>query len=65
MKKEVVKELIQDDLNTINLKKELQKILKDSNRDSIMKEYGILEQKLGGHGASRKAAELIFENAQS
>ena len=65
MKKEVVKELIQDDLNTINLKKELQKILKDSNRASIMKEYGILEQKLGGHGASRKAAELIFENAQS
>ncbi len=65
MKKEVVKELIQDNLNSTNLKQELKKILEGSHRTKIMKEYDILEQKLGGAGASKKTAELIFQQAQT
>lgn len=59
MDKEVVKELIQDDLNTENLKNELQKILKEPQRTKIIQEYQKLHLLLGGEGASNKAAELI------
>ena len=59
MDKEVVKELIQGDLNTKNLKLELGKILEGESRENILKNYDILEQKLGGTGASEKTAALI------
>ncbi|WP_350286244.1 lipid-A-disaccharide synthase [uncultured Croceitalea sp.] len=62
MDKEVVKELIQSDLNTQNLKVELQKIIAGPARDQILNEYDILGKKLGGAGASEKAAALIVEN---
>ena len=62
MKKEVVKELIQDDFNAKNLKTELNKILDEKNRKRIFEDYYELEQKLGGNGASRKTAELIYQN---
>jgi len=63
MDQEVVKELIQDDLSTKNLRKELAKILDGIGRDNQLKAYYLLEQKLGGKGASEKAAGLIVENA--
>lgn len=63
MNKEVVKELIQDDLNTKNLRKELTKILSGEGRENQLKAYDLLEKKLGGKGASEKAASLIVENA--
>jgi len=63
MDKEVVKELIQDDLSTKNLKKELTKILDGTGRKNQLEAYDLLEQKLGGKGASEKAANLIVENA--
>ncbi len=63
MDKEVVKELIQDDLSAKNLKKELTKILDGKGRDNQLNAYDLLEQKLGGKGASEKAANLIVENA--
>lgn len=59
MDKEVVKELIQDDLNTKNLKIELNKIIQGKSRTQILEEYNLLEQKLGGTGASMKTAQLI------
>lgn len=62
MKKEVVKELIQNDLNTKKLIAELTKILKGEQRNLQLKNYTILEEKLGGKGASKKAASLIVEN---
>lgn len=62
MEKEVVKELIQAELNKKNLKKELKKILDKGHRETIFKEYYELEQKLGGTGASEKTARLIFED---
>ena len=64
MDKEVVKELIQDDLNTKNLTTELDKILNGPERKKQFEAYYELEKKLGGKGASEKAASLIIQNAQ-
>ena len=61
MGREVVKELIQNDFNRKNLKSELNKILEDKNREKIFADYFELEQKLGGSGASKNTAELIFK----
>ncbi|MEO0528847.1 MAG: lipid-A-disaccharide synthase, partial [Bacteroidota bacterium] len=63
MDKEVVKELIQGDLNTENLRSELSKILDELYRKNLFEAYYELEKKLGGKGASEKAATLITENA--
>lgn len=62
MDKEVVKELIQSELNTENLISELQKILDGEKREALLQNYEKLSQKLGGIGASEKAAKLIVEN---
>lgn len=64
MMKEVVKELIQGNLTTENLKYELENILHGEKRETQLKAYFKLEQKLGGKGASEKAAKSIFENMQ-
>lgn len=61
MDREVVKELIQDDLNRKNLKKELTRILDKDHRKKIFSDYYELEQKLGGKGASEKTAQLIYQ----
>ncbi len=60
MDREVVKELIQSEFNRNNLKKELEKILQKDKRNQIFNDYFELEQKLGGKGASKKTAELIY-----
>ena len=59
MDREVVKELIQDEFNTKNLKIELTKILDPANRIRIFKDFEDLEAKLGGAGASDTTAKLI------
>jgi lipid-A-disaccharide synthase len=59
MDKEVVKELIQDNLNNSTLTKELQDILSGPKRSTMLAEYDALEEKLGGGGASSKAAKKI------
>ncbi|WP_298878764.1 lipid-A-disaccharide synthase [uncultured Polaribacter sp.] len=59
MDKEVVKELIQNDFNTKNLKTELTKILDEDYREQLFLEYFELESKLGGKGASEKVAKQI------
>ena len=59
MDKEVVTELIQENCNTKNIKLELQKILEPGYRKKLIENYNILEQKLGGIGASEKTARLI------
>ena len=64
MDKEVVKELIQEDLNTKNLKIELNKIIQGESRTQILEEYNLLEEKLGGTGASKKTAALIYSKIQ-
>jgi lipid-A-disaccharide synthase len=64
--KEVVKELIQKDLNTLNIKKELEKIIFDkANRNSMLKEYNDLKVLLGEKGASAKTAKLMVQYLKS
>ncbi|MFA9192998.1 lipid-A-disaccharide synthase [Flavobacterium sp. FBOR7N2.3] len=60
MDEEVVTELIQEDCNTKNIKKELNKILDSEYRKNLLVQYDTLEQKLGGTGASEKTAQLII-----
>lgn len=61
MDKEVVKELIQDELSTENLVKELNLVLNE-NRDEVLRNYALLRNRLGNHGASEKAAEIILKS---
>ncbi len=63
MDKEVVTELIQDNFNEKNLKKELKKILKGKTRKQQFNDYFELEQKLGGSGASKKVAKIIVNKS--
>jgi lipid-A-disaccharide synthase len=60
MDKEIVKELIQNELNETNLKIELDKILISNSRKIMLDNYAELKLKLGGTGASKKTAELMF-----
>jgi len=62
MDRVVVKELIQDQLTTNNLKRELDLILKNPvERERIFSDYTELRHLLGDKGASKKAAQLIHE----
>ncbi|MFI2742981.1 lipid-A-disaccharide synthase [Zhouia sp. PK063] len=62
MDKEIVTELIQNDLNTKRLKEELLKILDENKRTALFLDYYELEQKLGGIGASEKVATYIYKD---
>ncbi len=62
MDEEVVTELIQDDCNPTKIKNELSKILESNHRKVLLEKYDVLEQKLGGIGASEKTARLIVSN---
>lgn len=58
--KEVVKELIQENLNEKNLTSELNNILEGDHRINMLKSYNELIDKLGNKGASEKTALKIF-----
>lgn len=58
----VVTELIQGECNKENIKMELQKILEEKHRREVLTHYDVLEEKLGGTGASEKTAKLIIKN---
>jgi lipid-A-disaccharide synthase len=60
MDKEIVKELIQNEMNEKNLKKELDKLLSGTSRQKLLNDYAELKAKLGGEGASAKTAELMI-----
>lgn len=62
MDKEVVTELIQGDCNPKKIKTELDKILEPNHRSKLLAAYDLLEEKLGGEGASDKTARLIIDN---
>jgi lipid-A-disaccharide synthase len=64
MDQEVVTELIQDDCNTAQIKKELNRILAPESRAELLHQYDELETKLGGAGASKKTAQLIVRSLQ-
>jgi len=63
MDREVVTELIQDDLNPARIKEELTRItLDETGRNRMLQDYESLKQKLGGTGASERAANLIWSD---
>ena len=62
MDKEVVKELIQDELTTANLVKELKLLLTDgTGKKQLEKDYADLKKLLaaGGHASAKAAQEII------
>lgn len=59
MDQEIVTELIQRQLNTKNLVKELNLVLEGDSRRKMLDDFELLRQKLGGKGASDHAAEII------
>ncbi len=62
IEREVVKELIQKDMNRQCAEKHLRDIISDSKkREQISADYVELRRKLGGKGASRTTAELIMK----
>jgi len=61
MDKEVVKELIQSDLNTKNLVKQLKLILNPVYTEKLHHNYTELRQNLGGSGASEKVARAMLK----
>jgi lipid-A-disaccharide synthase len=66
MDKEVAREFIQHELTAANLKTELRKILEDSTyRNTMLENLKQVKEKLGGPGASAKAASIIIELAKS
>lgn len=65
MDKQIVTELIQDDCNSRQIKLELEKLLSENTRQILLKEYTLLEEKLGGSGASEKTASLIVSDLQT
>jgi lipid-A-disaccharide synthase len=62
MDREVVTELIQDECSTKRIREELTKILEPNYRKTLLENYNLLEEKLGGIGASKKTAHLIVDS---
>ncbi len=63
--KEVVKELIQGELNTANISRELKNITSNTEyRTQLIGEYGNLRQLLGGSGASATVANAVLKSLQ-
>lgn len=60
MDQEIVKELIQNDLNAVQLKKYLTQILDPSYQQQLKASYHDLSNKLGGIGASERAARHLI-----
>lgn len=62
--KEIFKEFIQQDCNEVNVSYELSKLLEDENyREQMLKNYELLYEKLGGTGASERAAQGVVNLA--
>lgn len=60
MDEEIARELIQSELNHENLLRELRQVLEGgSRRDAMLADYQRLKARLGGRGASERAARLI------
>lgn len=57
----IVKELIQYDLTTSNLKRELSLILTPKKANTLKSAYRKIKQQLGNEGASRRAAKLMVD----
>ena len=58
---QVVRELIQDDFSSINLREELNRLLSDlAYRREILEGYALIRSKIGEESASQQTAQLIL-----
>ncbi len=65
MDREIVKELIQNNLTPENLSSELGLLLNDKKKIQLLKEdYKLLKEKLGKEGASERASDIILDNVK-
>ena len=62
LNKLAVTELIQHNFNTTTLRKALDMILDVSHCTTLSEDYSLLEEQLGGKGASEQTAKLIVRN---
>lgn len=63
LNREVVKELIQKEMNAVNVTFHLRNLISDTKkREQILEDYVELKRKLGGKGASKVTAELILKH---
>ncbi len=63
--KEICRELIQDELNQQNMVAEMNKLIfNQEERNKMLSEYELLYTKLGGSGASARAAASIIKTIQ-
>ena len=59
MDEPIVTELIQSECNTINIKKEFDKVINKNHRDEVFVKYRELSKKLGGGGASERVINIL------
>lgn len=63
MDRKVVSELIQNNMNTYRLKNELELLINDAAfRSTMLSDFSELKNKLGGIGASAKAAQIVVDD---
>ncbi|RZK50382.1 MAG: lipid-A-disaccharide synthase [Pedobacter sp.] len=62
MDKAVVKELIQEECNSIQIQTELSQLLAGPIREEMLEDYKELAVKLGKPGASQRAAQIIYQS---
>jgi len=65
MSKKVVKELIQNNLNEMQLTKELKLLISGEYREEMLENFRNLKVKLGNSGASNNAADLILSELKN
>jgi len=66
MDREIVRELIQHDLNKKQISEELKKILKGGEgRKKMLDDYAEMQKRVGGNGASFRAAKLMVNYLKS
>jgi lipid-A-disaccharide synthase len=64
--REVCHELIQDDMSVEKLLEETERLMWDEpTRETMLKDFGEIQQKLGGPGGSERAAQLVLENLEA
>lgn len=64
MDKDVVTELIQHDFNEVACQKELMALFEEEPRRAMLQQYDVLQEKLGGTGASARTAKSMFNFLQ-
>ncbi|MFO8053985.1 MAG: lipid-A-disaccharide synthase [Bacteroidales bacterium] len=65
LNKPIFKEFIQQDCSVKNVAEELQRLINDENtRNTMLENYELLKEKLGGEGASERAAGEMAELAR-